>query len=151
MLFLINFIFSAGCRAEGKVELDSPLTVSVTLPWFWWPTWRVQELSCAWAWREPTLAGWAWAETGGKIGNPVLFLWARLSHLGSRAVIAEHPLLGTWHHLIGSSGKSSRQRRISVFKKKKETFSFPAFKFESPLFSREKSEAMGEMGFELIY
>lgn len=136
----------AGWHAEKQGASDSQSTVSVTSTWCWSPTSRVQGISCAWVLKEAKPRGWAWAVTGGKIGNPMQFWWARPSLLGLPAVTVAPQPLGTWHHLIGSLDKPSRAR-ISESKKKENNntlnifesfvcFSFfPASNF--PLFSWE--------------
>ena len=112
----------AGCHAEREEVSDSLSTAFVTSTWFWSPTSRVQGILCAWVWKVPTLRGWAWAATGGKIGNPTPFWWARPSPLESPAVTDARQPHGTWHHLIGSSDKPSWER-ISASKKNRSTLS----------------------------
>lgn len=103
-----------GYHAERVEGWGSQSTASVTSTWYWWQTWQVQGISSAYSSKEPTPSGCPWAGTGDKTGNPILFLWARLSLLESQAVtVAPQPPITSLHR-IGSSDRPSRAK-ISGF------------------------------------
>ena len=86
------WIIYAGCHAVSTEGSDSQSTASVTSTWFWSPTSRVQEISCAWALKAQRLVGWAWAATGVKTGSQTQFSLVSHCPSGSQAV-TDAPLL----------------------------------------------------------
>ena len=86
------WIIYAGCHAASTEGSDSQSTASVTSTWFWSPTSRVQEISCAWALKAQRLVGWAWAATGVKTGSQTQFSLVSHCPSGSQAV-TDAPLL----------------------------------------------------------
>lgn len=113
-------IYYAGCRAGRVVGSGSQSTASATSIWFWSATSRVQGISWGWAWKDPGLVGWAWAVTGDRIGNQMLFWLDSHSHSGSQAVTVALPPRGTLSRPTGNSvkpspEKTSESKKISNF------------------------------------
>lgn len=104
----------AGWLAIRRVGSDSQSTVIVSSIWFWSQTLRVQGISWKCGSRVQEPAGWPWAETGGKIGNPARFWPVNLSLLESKLVIIEVRLLGILYLPTGNLGRPLLER-ISGF------------------------------------
>ena len=131
------WIIYAGCHAASTEGSDSQSTASVTSTWFWSPTSRVQEISCAWALKAQRLVGWAWAATGVKTGSQTQFSLVSHCPSGSQAVTDAPLLHGTLSQLIGNSVKLLPARILGFNenlyfekkKKKSQHFRIPAITY----------------------